>query len=264
MILKPLHNPSSGPMRVVGLMSGSGSNLTEIIKFEKRVQQQRGQSPYTVVGIFSDRATSSAVQIGATYDLPVVVRDLKSFYAARGKPRSDMGVRKEFDAATVRALAPFTATVAAYAGYMSIATNFLLEAYQGVNVHPADLSILEGERRKYTGDHAVRDAILAGELYLRSCTHVLEEKVDYGKIFMRSAPVKVQLPVDFDPKDQELVQRVVDEHQNRLKKEGDWIIFPQTLLLMAEGRIAQDEQGNLYVDKKAIPNGLIATRSIVE
>ena len=256
MSLKKLHNPSTGQMRVVGLMSGSGSNLRKIIELEKVVQQSRGKSPYAVVGIFTDNAQSKAVEIGKEFDLPVITRDIKAFYAARGRPRNDMNVRKEFDAATVKALANLGATVAAYAGYMSKATQFLVQAYLGINVHPADLAIGEGGQRKYTGAHAVKDAILAGEKYLRSTMHIIEEEVDQGRILMRSAPVEVQLSPEFDPTNKDLAERVAQEHQNRLKEEGDWMIFPLTLLKLADGEFAQDLTGNLYMSGKPIPHGL--------
>src|SRR3989344_1453044 len=256
MILTKLHNPDNGPMQVVGLMSGSGSNLRKILELEKNLKAEQGTSPFTVVALFSDNAQSNATKIGKEFDLPVVVRDIGAFYAARGKPRRDMETRRVFDTMTVHALSPYQATVAAYAGYMSIVTTPLIKAFLGANVHPADLVIKEGDRRKYTGDNAVRDAILARETQLRSSMHIVEEKVDYGKILMRSAPLQIILPEGFDPNDEDLVTRVAQEHQERLKQVGDWEIFPKTLLYMAEGRYARDAQGNLYFDGSPIPQGL--------
>jgi len=259
MTLTKLHGSKSNQMRVVGLMSGSGSNLRKIIEFEKELEAERGTSPFTLVGLFTDKAKSNAVQIGQEYDLPVIIRDIKAFYAARGKPKGDREVRREFDAAAVKALAHLEATVAAYGGYMSIATDPWTEAFLGINVHPADLSIKEGEVIKYTGDHAVRDAILARENQLRATTHIIEKKVDYGKILMRSAPMEVELPTSFDPADRDLLKRMVDLNQERLKKVGDWVIFPRTLLYLAEGRYAIDEQNCLYFDEKPIPTGVALT-----
>ena len=256
MELQKLHDPNNSPMRVVGLMSGSGSNLRKILDFERFSNSISGGSPYKVVVIFSDTFDSNAVQIGKDFDLPVVVRDIRSFYNGRGKPLKEMHVRKEFDAETVKALAPYEATVAAYAGYMSIATAPLINAFLGVNVHPADLTATEGEKRKYTGDDAVRDAILAGERQLRSSTHIIEEKVDYGKILMVSPPLDVDLGDNFNPKDSELVTKVADEHQDRLKKAGDWVIFPKSLFYIAEGNYAKDAKGNLYFNGEPIPQGV--------
>jgi len=174
----------------------------------------------------------------------------------RGKPRRDLLVRAEFDVGTVEALKPYDVDVAAYAGYMSIATEPLINAFLGVNVHPADLSVLNEGERKYTGDHAVRDAILAGEKQLRATTHIIEQKVDYGRILMISQPIPVNLPNNFNREDREQVNSVSDQHQDRLKESGDWIIFPKTLENLADGRYSQDEQGILYFDNKPIPYGV--------
>ena len=163
MTLKELYHPESGRMRIAGLMSGSGSNLRKIIEHGRATEDREGRAPYHVVVIFSDNPASNAEKIGNDYKIPVIIRDLEAFYKGRGKPRRDLAVRAGFDQGTVEALKPFNVDVAAYAGYMSIATDLLINAFLGVNVHPADLSVMNGDRRKYTGDHAVRDAILAGE-----------------------------------------------------------------------------------------------------
>lgn len=256
MKLQPLHDPSEGVLRVVGLMSGSGSNLRKILEWEQELKRQRGRFVYKVVAIFSDTFDSKACEIGRDFDIPVMTRDLRGFYASRGKPRSDLKVREEFDHETTRALASFEAKIAAYAGYMSIATKALVEAFLGVNVHPADLSVEAEGRRKYVGAQAVRDAILAGETSLRSTTHIIEPLVDQGRLLMISTPLPVVLEDSFDPNNPELIRSVANYHQECLKEVGDWIIFPRTLQYIAEGRYTQDEQGRLFFDGQPIPRGL--------
>lgn len=255
MELTKLHNPKDGQMRIVGLMSGSGSNLRKIIEYEKKLKIERGQSPFHMAVIFSDTFDSNATKIGKDYDLPVVVRDIEGFYSAREKPKKDMNIRAEFDKEIVNALSPYGVTVAAYGGYMSIATEPLINGFLGVNVHPADLSIIEGNKRKYTRDHAVRDAILAGEKSIRSTTHIIEEEVDYGRILMVSPPLKVGLGDNFNFEDGGLVNKIADKNQDQLKEIGDWVIFPKTLLFISEGRYSIDNKENLYFDEKPIPNG---------
>ena len=256
MSLKELYNPESGKMRVAGLMSRSGTNLKKIIEHGRKIEAEEGRAPYQVVVVFSDNPESNAETIGKDYEIPVIIRDLGAFHRERGKLRKDLTVRSEFDEGTVRVLKSFNVDIAAYAGYMRIATEPLINAFLGVNVHPADLSIMNGEKRKYTRDHAVRDAILAGEKHLRATTHIIEKKVDYGRILMVSPPLAVTLPKDFNPDNKDQVKRVSDQHQNRLKEVGDWVIFPRTLEYLADGRYSQDNQGNLYFDNKLIQQGL--------
>ena len=256
MMLKELYHPESGRMRVAGLMSGSGSNLRKIIEHGRTIESREGRAPYQVVVIFSDNPASNAEKIGNEYGIPIVVRDLGSFYKERGNPRRDLTLRAEFDEETVQELKPFNIDVAAYAGYMSIATPILINSFLGVNVHPADLSVMNGDKRKYTGCHAVRDSILAGEKQLKATTHIIEQQVDYGRILMISPPLNVNLPEGFDLRDRDQVNLVSDAHQNRLKEIGDWVIFPRTLEYLADGRYSQDEQDNLYFDNQPIPKGL--------
>ncbi len=255
MVLTKLYDQAHGVMKVAGLISGSGSNLRKIIEHQRELQILEG-SPYEVVVIFSDNHKSNALEIGKDHDIPVVTRDIRAFYKARGKPRRDLTVRTEYDSQTVQVLSSFNVNVAAYAGYMSIATEPLINAFLGVNVHPADLSITEGDERKYTGDHAVRDAILAGEKQIRSSIHIIENRVDYGRILMISQPTLVNLPGDFDRDNEEQVNSVSDQHQDKLKEFGDWIIFPKTLEHLARGRYSRDEQGNLFFDSSPVPFGI--------
>lgn len=80
--------------------------------------------------------------------------------------------------------------------------------------------------------------------------------MDYGRILMISTPLPVNLPEGFDPGNKEQVKAVSDEHQNRLKEMGDWVIFPRTLEFLADGRYSQDDQRRLYFDGKEIPQGV--------
>jgi phosphoribosylglycinamide formyltransferase-1 len=122
------------------------------------------------------------------------------------------------------------------------------------------LRILEGGRRKYTGDYAVRDAILAGESVLRATTHIVREEVDGGEILMVSAPVRVELPEGVEPgkpawpEHRDLWTRIAGEHQERLKRLGDWEILPKTLEWLARGRYCVDEEGRTYLDEKRLSN----------
>ena len=127
-----------------------------------------------------------------------------------------------------------------------------------VNVHPADLSILtEDNKRKYTGDNAVFDAILAGEKSLRSSTLWTDQGVDTGPLLMISKPLKVVLPEPIESlcKDRQRLKQVVDDHQEKLKETGDWEIMPLTIEMISRGRFGFDKDFNVYVDQNPVPGG---------
>lgn len=265
---EPIYIPARGErMRVACFMSGSGTNARKIIR-----HSLSPESRYDVVLIFTDvrdeRLKRSgekicwARDIAEEYGIAYECVDIRDFYRSKGRRRTDLSLRPEFDCMVLEKIEPYDIDLIALAGYMSITTEPLLERYDGrmLNVHPADLSILEGEERKYVGIHVVRDAILAGERELRASTHVVRERVDYGEILVVSEPIPVTLPegVDLDALkgDKELLSRVVNEHQDMLKERGDWVIYPLTIQMIAEGRFALDCRGNVYLDGEPAFSGL--------
>lgn len=261
-MLSPLYAVRPGdPMRVAGFMSGSGTNLVKILEAERSLSGGSGGSPFRVVAVFTDSPSSNAACIAEEHGIPLVQEDIQAFYRARGHDtKRDLSLRPVFDTLVREALAPHRPDAIVLAGYMSVVTKPLLEAFPGriINVHPADLRILEGGRRRFTGDFAVRDAILAGEPAVRSTTHVVREQVDGGEILMVSDPVPVALPEGMRredlgaPENRDLLRKIAGEHQDRLKRVGDWVILPKTLERLALGRYALDDEGRVYLDGEPV------------
>ncbi|RLD92608.1 MAG: hypothetical protein DRI93_06400 [Aquificota bacterium] len=104
----------------------------------------------------------------------------------------------------------------------------------------------------------MRDAILAGEKELRSTTHIVREEVDHGEILVVSEPVEVRLEHSLEEllRDRELLESVVSSHQQRLKEKGDWVIYPSTIQLISQGRVALLD-GVAYLDGEPLPEGLV-------
>ncbi|NQT54842.1 MAG: formyl transferase, partial [Desulfobacteraceae bacterium] len=164
-----------------------------------------------------------------------------------------LAVRREYDSVARRLVEAFEIDVITLGGYMSYTT-----LNRCINVHPSDLSIrLPDNRRKYVGDNAVRDAIAAGENTLRASTLWTDEGVDTGPLLMVSDPIYVNLPepIEILIKNNKKFLRVVDEHQQRLKKQGDWKVFPRTVEMIARGQFALDEDNCVYVDGRPVPDG---------
>ena len=226
---------------------------------QKAIEKNEGVSPFKVVVIFSNDMRSKAPQIGRKFNIPVILHDMRAWYKQRGANMRDIVLRIEYDRETVRMLEPFEVKLAALGGYMAIATAPILQSYIGVNVHPADLSIKDGEWRKYTGANVVLDAILAGERTISSSTHIVEAEVDMGRLLMISAPIKVNVPAKTNLDDREQAERIAGEHQDRLKEAGDWVIFPRSIEDIAKGKYAEDENGLLHYEGKPIPDGVRLT-----
>ena len=257
---EPLFDPKKQPMRVACFMSGSGTNVRKIIEYQVKLKKERGKSPYEVVVIFTDNPESNAKKIAEEYGIPLEVNDIKKFY--HGRDIKDKSIREEFDKKTLELIKPYKVDLIALGGYAWFITKPLLSKYLIINVHPADLSVTENGKRKYVGLYhiPVLKAILAGEKSLHSSTHIVTEDVDMGEILVISKPLKVELPKGITLEDlkksekKELLKKISEEHQNKLKKVGDWEIFPLTIQWIAEGRFGMDEKRNIYFDGKLIKN----------
>lgn len=231
-------------------------------------RSKKSDSRYNVSLIFSDvkdeRTKRSgekmcrAKDIAQEYEIAYECVDIRDFYVERGLKRTDLSIRPDFDKLVLEKLKSYELDLIANAGYMSIMTTVLLDEYVGriVNVHPADLSLMEGETRRYVGIHVVEEAIMAGEPEIRSSTHIVREEVDQGEILLISEPVKIdpRLSIMGLAEDKELRRKTVSEYQNKLKERGDWVIYPLTIQMIAEGRFALGAEG-VYLDGEPVPNG---------
>ena len=262
MPLTPLFDPLSAgrPMRVAAFLSGSGTNIRRLMEHREKLNKGGKTAPFEIIFLFSDRSDGHCAgeKIAMENGLPYFSFDIRSFYARRSLKRSvgtaeGMAARREYDRVAKRLVDAFDIDVIALGGYMSYIT-----LTKCVNVHPADLSLkLPDGKRKFVGDDAVRDAILAGETRLRSSTLWTDEGVDSGPLLMVSEPLDVRLPspVEDLARDEERLLQVVDAHQERLKEIGDWKIFPLTIEMIAEGRFSMDENRMVHVDGTPFPEG---------
>ena len=262
MPLTPIFDPIEvgRPMRVAAFMSGSGTNINRLLEHERVLRAQEGSSPFEVIFIFSDRSDglSAGEKIALDCGLPYFSYDIRAFHRERALNRSvqtseGLEARREYDRVAKRLVEAFEIDVIALGGYMSFIT-----LDRCINIHPADLSVrLPDGRRKYVGDQAVRDAIVAGESTLRSSTLWTDEGVDTGPLLMVSGPLPVKLPEPLErlTEDNARLLEVVDQHQERLKELGDWKIFPRTIEMIAGGHFALDEEKRVYVDGHPVPEG---------
>jgi folate-dependent phosphoribosylglycinamide formyltransferase PurN len=262
MPVTPIFDPekSEKPMRVAAFMSGSGTNIMKLLEREKALKTKEGTSPFEVSFIFSDRSDGKCAgeKIALDHGLPYFSHDIRAFHRMRALKRTALTpegqlARREYDRVAETLVRAFEIDVIALGGYMSYIT-----LNRCVNVHPADLSICSSDgTRKYVGDKAVYDAILAGEKSIRASTLWTDEGVDTGPLLMVSDPLSVNLPEvpEILVEDKQNFLNVVDEHQERLKEAGDWKIFPLTIEMIARGRFALDDDNRVYVDGQPVPEG---------
>lgn len=247
-MIQPVYDPKRGPMKIVGLISGSGTRLVNLLEYQEMLDA-KGSSPYKIVGIFSDSHQSKAKEIGEKFKLPTIIHDLRFFCKQQGKKITDLRARELFDQETVLKLKAFNADTAVYAGYVWIATTPLVEAFIGVNGHPADLSIKKDGKRVYAGADGVGSALAAGEKELFATTHLVTSEVDNGPILIVSKSVIVEEDYGMDPNSR--WRKYLGLVNRRLSE-----IFPLTIKKIASGQFTRNDSWVMHYKGKPIPNGL--------
>lgn len=224
MTLKPLYQPAPDrKMRVVVLFSGGASALPFMLSSEN----------FEVVGGVSSSKNASGIKKFEVLGIPVKILDIHEFYGE--VPVRDMEMRRLYDRHLVELVSGWQPDFVACSGYMYVLTEVFLNSFPNrvLNVHPADLRIVEGGRRKYVGLHAVEKQIACGEKFTRSTIHIMTEDVDHGPILCVSQP----LPVE---------NRSPQEQQELMKLKCDGPAYRKTLELLSEGSFAMDESGEIY------------------
>ncbi len=262
-----IYSPTSEPMRVVVFFSGGASSLKAMLADDNY------GSLYKVVGAYTDKKDASGRQLCADNGIHDLFISRGKFYKERGLASYEWDSRMEFYKMLTSKIGEFRPDVICLSGYMHIMTEPLLTEYEGrvLNVHPADLSILDGATsqrldvsqlsprevmdipeakhltRKFTGDDAVYDAIAAGETSARSTIHIVTNKVDKGPILVQSKP----FPVDssFGGK---TMKQYAAELQERMKAEGDGPAYLKALELISTGRMSI-EDSTVFLDDTELP-----------
>lgn len=164
---------SSPQPRIAVLASGRGSNLQALLD-----AIDAGQLDAEIVGVFSDRPASAALQR--------VSPELR--WSAR--PR-DFADRAAFDAALGDALAAVQPDWIVCAGYMRILGPALVERFAGrmLNIHPSLLPL-------YPGLDTHARALAAGDAEHGASVHFVTAKLDAGAVI---AQVRVPVLAGDDP-----------------------------------------------------------------
>jgi phosphoribosylglycinamide formyltransferase-1 len=195
----------SSAYRIVVLISGSGTNLQQLIE---TVHAPRGDAE--IVLVVSSRAAARGVERAAAAEIPtrIVTRD----------PDADRTARDHALADIVAAARP---DLVVLAGWMSILTGAFLDRFPNrvINLHPSLLPA-------FPGMHAIDEALAWGVRWTGVTVHYAEEEVDGGPPILQE-PV----PVHFGDTSESLGARVhAAEHR----------LLPEAVRLFAAGRVLRD------------------------
>ena len=215
-LFERIRQTCQGNPRVAILMSGTGSNARKIL-------EQRHRYPnFQFAAIATDRplphAYAMTLEFGLVHTLVVQWGNVH------------LNPKPFFDELTLH-FRYMRIDFLIYAGFLRVTPKDFLTEFPGINIHPADLTILNDDGRpKYRGMNVVSSALNAGETYIASTIHVVEEAVDHGLVLAVSKHIPLPAERAYDPR----------ELQENLKHECEHALYPQVLALLSRGKLTRD------------------------
>lgn len=249
-MLKPIINPARGKLKVLGYCSGSGNTLWKAYELQKEMEKTPMGCPFEIVGIFADNPASKAVMTATELGVPWESIDLRKFYEDRNAPLKDRSLRAQYDARAIDLLEKYQADVILLAGYVWATTDIILDHYLVLNVHPADLAVLNEEgKRALAGANGIKAAFDLEMDYLRSSSHIATKELDAGPLLVRSPkiPIDYTLHSDYDSRFKHYLKLVNDQSRQ---------VGARTLLELSLGHFSVDEFNMLHYKGKPMPQGL--------
>ncbi|MCC3280047.1 phosphoribosylglycinamide formyltransferase [Arthrobacter sp. zg-Y40] len=153
-------------MRIVVLVSGTGSNLQAVLD-----AVSDGRLDIEIAAVGADRPGTYGVQRAADAGVPTFVVPFRDFPA-----------RPDWNRALTKTVASYAPDLVLSSGFMRIVDEEFINAFNGryLNTHPALLP-------SFPGAHGVRDALAYG-VKITGCTvHWADAGVDTGPILAQAA-----------------------------------------------------------------------------
>ena len=188
-------------MRIVALVSGTGSNLQAVLD-----AVAAGELDVEIAAVGADRTGTYGIERAAAAGYETFVVNFK-----------DYPVRADWNRALTEKVASYEPDVVLSSGFMRIVDEHFINTFQGryVNTHPALLP-------SFPGAHGVRDALAYGVKVTGCTVHIADAGVDTGPILAQAA-----VEVHDDDTEETLHERIkVQERRllietlHRISKEG--------------------------------------------
>lgn len=192
-------------LRVVVLISGSGSNLQALID-----GMQAGQLAIDIIAVVSNREDAYGLERARNANIPAHVL-----------PHVHFNSRDEFDHNLAELIHSFEPELIVLAGFMRILTPEFVERFTNklINIHPSLLP-------KFTGVNTHQRAIDAGETHHGASVHFVIAELDAG-------PIIIQGKIKINAND------TVESLQQQVHK-IEHIIYPKAVQWIADNRVNID------------------------
>ena len=153
-------------MRIVVLVSGTGSNLQAVLD-----AVAAGELDVEISAVGADRNGTYGVERAAAAGYETFVVNFK-----------DYEVRADWNRALTEKVASYEPEIVLSSGFMRIVDEHFIDTFEGryVNTHPALLP-------SFPGAHGVRDALAYGVKVTGCTVHIADAGVDTGPILAQAA-----------------------------------------------------------------------------
>jgi phosphoribosylglycinamide formyltransferase-1 len=204
-------------LRVVVLISGSGSNLQALID-----GVTKGELPIEIAAVISNRPEVLGLTRATQAGIPTQVLDHKGFAS-----------REAFDQELMRTIDAYDPGLIVLAGFMRILTPEFTQHYLGrmLNIHPSLLP-------KFQGLHTHQRAIDAGESTHGVTVHFVTAELDGGP-----SAIQASVPIIDGDDASSLAKRV---------QRQEHVIYPLAVKWFAEGRLVMKDN-RAYLDNELLP-----------
>lgn len=196
-------------VKIAVLVSGGGTNLQALIDAQHRGEILGGE----ITAVIASKPGVYALTRAENAGIPGYV-----------VARSDYSSSKEMTCALVRKLRELEIDLVVLAGFMTIITEEMVEAFPNaiLNVHPALIPSFCGQG--YYGLHVHEKALEYGVKLSGATVHFVSEECDGGPIVLQKS---VEVLDDDTP---ETLQR-------RIMEQAEWVILPKAVSLFCQGKL---------------------------
>ena len=144
--------------------------------------------------------------------------------------------RELFNEALLACLREADPDLIVLAGFMVAVPACVIEAFRGriINIHPALIPSFCG--KGYYGLHVHEKVLQRGVKVTGATVHFVDEDLDHGPILLQKA---VEIKEGDTP---EVLQR-------RVMEQAEWILLPEAISLIAQGRVTIDGNGITHISE---------------
>ena len=199
-------------VKIAVLVSGGGTNLQALIDAEQRGEITGGK----IAAVIASKPGVFALERAEKAEIPSYVIARRDYDSARS-----------MTVALVEKLKELSIGLVVLAGFMTIITEEMVEAYPNaiLNVHPALIPSFCGQG--YYGLHVHEKALEYGVKVSGATVHFVSEECDGGPIVLQKA-----VPVEEGDTPETL--------QRRIMEQAEWVLLPKAVSLFCQGKLRVD------------------------